>query len=86
MVLPASFYRVKFADRAVSLVLDNPPYGFNKYINKRRHRIHRERLFVPHMMHQFSAGGSHLILIPLHPAGGGSPTGSSTGPNTGAQA
>ena len=31
VVLPASFYHVKWADRTVSLALDNPPYDFSEF-------------------------------------------------------
>ncbi len=63
VVLPASFYHVKWADRTVSLTLDNPPYDSSEYIEEHGHHIHHGRLFVAHLTCRLSAGGIHPILI-----------------------
>jgi hypothetical protein len=64
VVLPASFYHVKWADRTVSLCLSNPPYDYSDYRDERGRHIRHERLFVMGVTRRLVPGGIHVILIP----------------------
>jgi hypothetical protein len=64
VVLPTSFYHVKWDDRTVSLALNNPPYDFSEYQDERGSRIRHERLFVTQMSRRIVTGGIHVIIIP----------------------
>jgi len=68
VVLPTSFYHVKWADRTASLCLANPPYDFSPYLDERGKHIRHERLFDMQMTRRLVTGGLHLIIIPhQHP-------------------
>ena len=66
VVLPASFYHVKWADRTVSLALNNPPYDFSDYRDERGGHIRHERLFVTHLTRRLVTGGIHVIVVARH--------------------
>ncbi len=63
VVLPASFYHVKWADRTVSLALNNPPYDFSDYRDERGGHLRHERLFIMQMTRRLVTGGLHVIII-----------------------
>ncbi len=64
VVLPASVYHVKWAERTVSFTLENPPYDFSDYRDERGKLIRHERLFVTQMTRRLAPCGHHLIIVP----------------------
>ncbi len=64
VVLPASFYHVRWLEHTVSLSVTNPPYDFSDYTDERGRHIRHERLFATQMTRRLAAGGIHLIIVP----------------------
>jgi hypothetical protein len=65
VVLPASFYNVKWDPRSVSMIFNNPPYDWSHQIdNKTGRKIRHERLFVNRCTHHLVIGGHQVAIVP----------------------
>ncbi len=63
-VLPTSFYETYWAERSVSLMLDNPPYDWSQYRDEEGKSIRHETLFLQRATPKLVTGGVHVLIIP----------------------
>jgi hypothetical protein len=66
IVLPASFYKMRWDPRSVSIVYNNPPYDENreKRDPKTGRYVRHERLFLTGCTYHLGVGGHQVAIVP----------------------